>query len=64
MDLDEVAALLRIDRKTLVNWRSQRRPGLPVGIRPAGARTVLFRRAEVMAWLDREFIEAQSMRAV
>jgi predicted DNA-binding transcriptional regulator AlpA len=62
MTLDEVADLIRIDRKTLINWRSQRRPGIPVGFRPAGGRSVLFRRADVARWIDAQIADAAEQR--
>lgn len=47
MTVDEVAALLRVGRKTLLNWR-------PLGIGPCGFRVggaVRYRRVEVDRWL-------------
>lgn len=47
MTLDEVAATLRINRKTLLNWR-------PLGVGPRGFRVgkaVRYRRSEVDQWL-------------
>lgn len=63
MTLAEVAALVRVEPRTLANWRSARRPGLPVGFRPAGSRAVLFRRADVLRWVDAEFSAAARERA-
>ncbi len=60
--LDELAALVRRDRKTIINWRAQRKPGMPVGIRPGGGRAVLFRRKDVEAWIERLFAEAEAQR--
>lgn len=57
--LDDMAAMLRIGRKTLLNWRSSRRPGLPVGFRPAGGRVVLFRRTDVEKWIDDQIEQAR-----
>lgn len=50
MTLDEVAAELRVSRKTLLNWR-------PLGLGPRGFRVgkaVRYRRAEVARWLDEQ----------
>lgn len=47
MTVDEVAAILRVGRKTLLNWR-------PLGIGPRGFRvggSVRYERADVMRWL-------------
>ena len=48
MTVDEVSALARMKRKTLLNRRSR-------GLAPQGfrvGRTVLFHRQDVMRWLD------------
>lgn len=47
---DEVAAMLRVGRKTLLNWR-------PLGIGPRGFRIgkgVRYERAEVLRWIDEQ----------
>jgi predicted DNA-binding transcriptional regulator AlpA len=61
MTLDEFAALIHRDRKTVINWRAQRKPGMPVAIRLG--RSVLFRRVDVAEWLKREFADAEAKRA-
>jgi excisionase family DNA binding protein len=48
MTVDEVASALRVNRKTLLNWRAQ-------GLAPEGFRVgkaVLFHRENVRRWLD------------
>ncbi|MDN5860601.1 MAG: helix-turn-helix domain-containing protein [Pseudonocardia sp.] len=63
LTLDETAALLRISRKTLINWRATRRPGIPVGFRPAGGRGVLFRRTDVDQWIEQQVRDAAERSA-
>lgn len=50
LTLDEAAAELRVNRKTLLNWRAN-------GTGPRGfrvGRSVLFDRSEIRLWLDRQ----------
>jgi excisionase family DNA binding protein len=49
MTVDEVAAVVRVNRKTVLNWRAQ-------GLAPEGFRVgkaVLFHRDAVQAWLEK-----------
>lgn len=50
MTVDEVAKLLRVGRKTLLNWR-------PLGLGPRGFRvggSVRYQRSEVLRWITEQ----------
>ncbi|MDN5855949.1 MAG: helix-turn-helix domain-containing protein [Actinomycetia bacterium] len=54
----EAAGMIKVSHKTWINWRSARRPGMPVGFRPAGGRQVLYRRADVERWIEQQIRDA------
>ncbi|MBN9737313.1 MULTISPECIES: helix-turn-helix domain-containing protein [unclassified Pseudonocardia] len=50
LTVDEVCAVLRVERKTLLNWRAK-------GYGPTGfrlGRAVVFDRDEVMRWIEEQ----------
>lgn len=55
MDVQELAAFLKIDRQTLYNWlRQGRLPGIKVG------RVWRFERAAIEQWLRRQTLPAHA----
>lgn len=57
--IEEVAGLTGVPMSTLRFWRLQSKPGKPIGPKSAKfGRRIVYREADVKAWVDEQFAKA------